>query len=70
VAAHPERPLARGYALVRDRAGQVLTSAAAARAARLIDLKFHDGALAATTGGDAPARRAPLPGTGDQPKLL
>ena len=41
--AHPERPLKRGYALVKDRAGQVLTSAAAAREARLLRLAFGDG---------------------------
>jgi len=69
-AAHPEKPLARGYALVRDRAGHVLTSAAAARSARLIDLKFHDGDVEAATAGDAPTRRSPLPGKPDQPKLL
>ncbi len=70
-AAHPERPLARGYALVRDRAGHVLTSAAAARAARLLALRFHDGDVEAMAGADgAGRRRDPLPGTGDQPKLL
>jgi exodeoxyribonuclease VII large subunit len=70
-AAHPERPLARGYALVRDRGGPVLTSAAAARAARLLTLKFKDGEVEASTGGgDGGGRRSPLPGRGDQPKLL
>jgi exodeoxyribonuclease VII large subunit len=46
MAAHdPERTLARGYALVEDRAGQALGSAAAARAARDLRLRFHDDAL-------------------------
>jgi exodeoxyribonuclease VII large subunit len=46
LAAHdPERTLARGYALVEDRAGQALGSAAAARAARDLRLRFHDDAL-------------------------
>ena len=38
----PERTLARGYTLVEDRAGEPLSSAAAARAARELSLRFHD----------------------------
>jgi exodeoxyribonuclease VII large subunit len=46
LAAHdPDRTLARGYALVEDHAGQALGSAAAARAAGEVRLRFHDGAL-------------------------
>jgi exodeoxyribonuclease VII large subunit len=49
LAAHdPERTLARGYALVEDRAGQALASAAAARNAGDVRLRFHDGTLRAT----------------------
>ena len=45
LAAHdPGRTLARGYVLVEDRAGEALASAAAARAARDVRLRFHDGA--------------------------
>jgi len=48
LAAHdPERTLARGYALVEDRAGQALGSAAAAHAAHDLRLRFHDGAVEA-----------------------
>jgi exodeoxyribonuclease VII large subunit len=48
LAAHdPERTLQRGYALVEDRAGQALGSAAAARAAREVELRFHDGTVPA-----------------------
>ena len=48
LAAHdPQRTLARGYALVEDRAGEPLTSAAAARAARQFKLRFHDDFLPA-----------------------
>jgi exodeoxyribonuclease VII large subunit len=48
LAAHdPDRTLARGYALVEDRAGDPLSSAAAARAARELRLRFHDGVLGA-----------------------
>jgi exodeoxyribonuclease VII large subunit len=44
LAAHdPDRTLARGYALVEDRAGQALGSAAAARAAHDVRLRFRDG---------------------------
>ena len=41
----PQRTLARGYALVEDRAGEPLASAAAARAARDLRVRFHDGAV-------------------------
>jgi len=48
LAAHdPQRTLARGYALVTDRAGEPLASAAAARAAGGVDLRFHDGVVGA-----------------------
>ena len=43
----PGRTLARGYALVEDRAGAPLGSAAAARAAGGVTMRFHDGDLAA-----------------------
>ena len=46
LAAHdPERTLSRGYALVEDRAGEALGSALAARAAREVRVRFHDGTL-------------------------
>jgi exodeoxyribonuclease VII large subunit len=46
LAAHdPERTLARGYAMVEDRVGQALGSAAAARAAHDVRLRFHDGSV-------------------------
>jgi exodeoxyribonuclease VII large subunit len=66
--AHPNRPLARGYARVEDRQGGVLTSAMAARKARLLQLVFGDGAVDAVAGeGGAPRRGGTR---GDQPKLL
>ncbi len=44
LAAHdPERTLSRGYALAEDRTGQPLGSAAEARSARDLRLRFHDG---------------------------
>jgi exodeoxyribonuclease VII large subunit len=41
----PERTLARGYALVEDRAGDPVTSATAARVAHDIRVRFHDGTV-------------------------
>ncbi|HYV15864.1 MAG TPA: exodeoxyribonuclease VII large subunit [Conexibacter sp.] len=38
----PERTLARGYALVEDAGGELVTSAARARAAGALTLRFHD----------------------------
>lgn len=43
----PERTLERGYALVEDRAGELLASATAARAAGELQLRFHDGRVPA-----------------------
>ena len=65
----PRRMLARGYAMVRDTAGNVLTSASAARSAGTLLLGFGDGELTVTVGegGPAPAPRkpkAPPPGQG------
>ena len=49
----PERTLERGYALVTDCAGELVTSAAAARGAGEVRLRFGDAAVDATiTGGD------------------
>jgi exodeoxyribonuclease VII large subunit len=53
LAAHdPARTLERGYALVTDRRGELVTSAAAARRAGDVGLRFGDGAVDATIGGD------------------
>jgi exodeoxyribonuclease VII large subunit len=48
LAAHdPERTLARGYVLAEDRDGDPVASAAAARSARELRLRFHDGVVPA-----------------------
>jgi exodeoxyribonuclease VII large subunit len=48
LAAHdPARTLTRGYVLVEDRGGHALSSAAAARAAGDLSLRFHDGSVGA-----------------------
>jgi exodeoxyribonuclease VII large subunit len=48
LAAHdPGRTLERGYALVEDRDGEPLTGADAARTARQLNIRFHDGRVPA-----------------------
>ena len=52
LAAHdPERTLERGYALVTDRAGELVTSSEAARSAGDVSLRFGDGSVDATVSG-------------------
>ncbi|MGQ0558984.1 MAG: exodeoxyribonuclease VII large subunit [Sphingosinicella sp.] len=68
--AHPNRPLARGYARVEDREGAVLTSAGAARRARMLRLIFGDGAVEAITGDSPRTGRAGKQAGARQPKLL
>ena len=46
----PERTLARGYALVEDRAGDPVTSVASALTARDLRVRFRDGRVAARVG--------------------
>ena len=48
LAAHdPDRTLARGYVLAEDRDGEPVTAAGAARSARKLRLRFHDGVVPA-----------------------
>lgn len=42
---HPKKPLARGYAIVRDGSGAALTSKASAAGAEALKLEFADGTL-------------------------
>src|SRR3546814_14660203 len=58
---NPKGVLRRGYALVTDTSGHVVTSAAGARAARRVSLQFADGGVDATIGSDESAPRAPAP---------
>ncbi|MEA3042756.1 MAG: exodeoxyribonuclease large subunit [Sphingomonadales bacterium] len=66
--AHPNKPLARGYARVESRDGRTLTSAAAANEARLLRLQFADGSLEAAV--ERSKRTSYQKGKADQPKLL
>ncbi len=53
LAAHdPDRTLARGYALVEDLSGELVTTAAAARRARDLSVRFGDGRVEAQVLGD------------------
>jgi exodeoxyribonuclease VII large subunit len=53
LAAHdPDRTLARGYALVQDDAGELVTGVEAARAVGRFDVRFHDGAVRARVEDD------------------
>ena len=68
-----ERVLERGFVLVRDKAGDPVTSVAATTAGMALDLRFHDGAAAATVdGAPVPRRRAApkTPDEGEQGSLL
>ncbi len=68
---HPEKPLARGYAMVLDMQGKAVTSRASAEGKARLDIRFADGELSVVPAG----RKKPLapktapPETG-QPKLL
>ncbi len=71
----PEAVLGRGYALVRDTAGHVVATAAAATAARQVTVRFADASVDATIGSGEPAprtsprKKAAVQAPG-QPKLL
>jgi exodeoxyribonuclease VII large subunit len=61
--AHPERPLSKGYVRVTSRDGRTLTHADAARAERLLTMRFADGSVDATVdaAGARPVERKPHP---------
>ena len=46
----PEKTLSRGFAIVRNEAGQPVTRASQAEDGSAIDIQFHDGKVTATTG--------------------
>ncbi len=68
---HPERPLARGYAMVLDADGRAVTSRASAQGKAQLAIRFADGELDVVPAGArrtaSPRRDAPESG---QPKLL
>lgn len=52
---HPEKPLERGYAIIRDGAGRALTARADAAAEPLLRVQFRDGTLTAAPAADTGA---------------
>ena len=52
---HPEKPLERGYAIIRDPSGKALTTRAEAVGEALLTVQFRDGTLTAAPGTSAPA---------------
>ena len=58
---HPEKPLERGYAIVRNAAGEALTSKAEAAQEAALKLQFKDGVLDTMNSGGAKSPRKPRP---------
>jgi exodeoxyribonuclease VII large subunit len=65
-----ERVLERGFALVQDRLGRVVTSVKALRPRLQVSLRFADGKAGATIDSDASATRATRRSDADQGTLL
>jgi len=64
---HPEKPLERGYAIIRDAAGKALTSRTEAAGEGSLVLQFRDGRLDAVP-MPAPVSTAPMPAAPAAPK--
>ncbi len=74
---HPEKPLERGYAIVRDTSGKALTGKSQAEKESALELQFMDGRLSVGVGDNVPPapkpkRRSPRsgPATGQQEDLF
>ncbi len=67
---HPEKPLERGYAIVRDAQGRALTTRAEAAGEAALTLQFRDGTLDAVPAGGTPPppRPAPKPRPSNPPR--
>ncbi|WP_172438981.1 exodeoxyribonuclease VII large subunit [Porphyrobacter sp. TH134] len=65
---HPEKPLERGYAIIRDAGGKALTTRAAAAGEAALRLQFRDGTLDAVPAGPAPAPAPALATPASPPK--
>ena len=53
---HPDKPLARGYAIVRSASGEVLTNKTRAAKELSLSLRFADGVLEVVPGGSGPGK--------------
>lgn len=58
---HPERPLERGYAIIRSAEGKALTTRAEAAGEALLVLQWRDGTLDAVPAGSTPPPAKPRP---------
>ncbi len=56
---HPEKPLERGYAIVRDTSGKALTGKVQAEKESALELQFKDGRLQVGVGGVPPSASKP-----------
>ena len=67
---HPEKPLERGYAIIRDASGKALTTRAEAAGEASLVLQWRDGTLDAVPAGSPPpaARPAPKPRPATPPR--
>jgi exodeoxyribonuclease VII large subunit len=68
---HPEKPLERGYAIVRNAAGEAMTSSAQAAKEPALKLQFKDDVLDVSTGSAPPPpapKRKPSPPKGSPPR--
>lgn len=65
---HPEEPLKRGYAIVRDRQDRALTRREQAAKAAALVLQFADGRLEVAQAGAPPAAKAPRRARKDAPR--
>ena len=58
---HPEKPLERGYAIIRSAEGKALTTRAEAAGEALLTLQWRDGTLEAVPAGNTPPPAKPRP---------
>ncbi|MBA4045064.1 MAG: exodeoxyribonuclease VII large subunit [Erythrobacter sp.] len=66
---HPEKPLERGYAIIRDAQGKALTTRAEAAQEAVLVLQFRDGRMDAVPAGTTPsAPPAPAPAPAPKPR--
>ena len=58
---HPEKPLERGYAIVRDASGKALTTRVEAAGEASLTVQFRDGMLGVVPAGSTPSPPALAP---------
>jgi len=58
---HPEKPLERGYAIIRDAGGKAITTRTEAASEAALTVQFRDGTIGVVPTGSAPPPAAPAP---------